>query len=44
MFATAKSAAAFAGALATTVEQALLELVQTSEAPEFKPLQALLRE
>ena len=33
-----------AGALATTVEQALLELVQTSEAPEFKPLQALLRE
>ncbi len=33
-----------AGVLATTVEQALLELVQTSEAPEFKPLQALLKE
>lgn len=33
-----------AGMLPTTAEQALLELVQTAEAPEFKPLQALLRE
>ena len=33
-----------AGMLATSVEQALLELVRTSEAPEFKPLQALLKE
>src|SRR5262245_10857097 len=32
-----------AGMLPTTVEQALLELVQTAESPEFKPLQALLK-
>lgn len=33
-----------AGMLPTTSEQALLELVRTAEAPEFKPLQALLKE
>ena len=33
-----------AGMLATTAEQALLELVRTAEAPEFRPLQRLLKE
>ncbi|HLK12046.1 MAG TPA: hydrolase [Candidatus Binatia bacterium] len=33
-----------AGMLATTSEQALLELVRTAEAPEFRPLQRLLKE
>lgn len=33
-----------AGVLATTSEQALLELVRTSEAPEFRTVQRLLKE
>jgi nicotinamidase-related amidase len=33
-----------AGMLATTAEQALLELVRTAEVPEFRPLQQLLKE
>jgi nicotinamidase-related amidase len=32
-----------AGMSATTVEQALLEVVRSAEAPEFKPLQRLLK-
>jgi nicotinamidase-related amidase len=32
-----------AGALATTAEQALLELVRTAEAPEFRALQQLMK-
>jgi hypothetical protein len=33
-----------AGMLPTTSEQALLELVRTAEAPDFKNLQRLLKE
>lgn len=33
-----------AGAVATTVEAALLEWVRTAEAPEFQPLRALIRD
>ena len=33
-----------AGMLPTSSEQALLELVRTAEAPEFKALQQLLKE
>jgi hypothetical protein len=33
-----------AGMLPTIAEQALLELVWSAEAPEFKPLQRLLKE